>query len=413
MGTGGRARAIGSCVAVACIAYAGSPLVGQTSHASVASSLEKAAAYLSEYRLSLSSILLEELYTQTDVRPAGSMRATRHRVLRSDLMLMNTEATDWLAFRNVLEVDGRPVPNRNARLEDLFAKGFSADAARQAQRIMDESARYNLGGVDRNLNVPTMALAYLERRHQSRSTWSPGRPDAVDGVPADVLEFEEQPGPTLIRSAAGDLRGSGRFWLQHGTGRVLKSDLLVQGHISTARLTVVYGAAAGIDLLVPLRMQERYVTPTETVTAEAAYSRFRRVGVSVDTSFNVQERGFSGHWVLQSGTLDLFGRAFRITQTRNTIFIDADRDVTLHLEYALDGSESRNVLPAHGNIAEVATTSIAAWHGPSLVIETRRAGAADAAVKRTFSLTSDGRLTVQTETGGQTHTAVYTRVDKF
>jgi hypothetical protein len=46
-------------------------------------------------------------------------------VLLSDFLLVTGEASDWHQFRDVREVDGRPVPDRDRRLTELFLQPWS------------------------------------------------------------------------------------------------------------------------------------------------------------------------------------------------------------------------------------------------------------------------------------------------
>ena len=89
-----------------------------------------------------------------------------HRTLRSDLLLVHPVGADaWMQFRDVTEVDGKKLKDRNDRLARLFLEP-SRNTAAQSRRIMDESARYNIGDIERNINLPVLALAVLDRRMQ-------------------------------------------------------------------------------------------------------------------------------------------------------------------------------------------------------------------------------------------------------
>jgi hypothetical protein len=68
-----------------------------------------------------------------------------------------------LPFRDVFERDGKQVRDRQERLAALFLKGSSRSAFEQARAIMDEGARYNIGNVARNINMPTLAAAVPDR----------------------------------------------------------------------------------------------------------------------------------------------------------------------------------------------------------------------------------------------------------
>ena len=95
------------------------------------------------------------------------------RELRSDFLLVRPEGEDhYFEFRDVFEVDGRPVRDREERLSRLFLDRSGA-SSRQIQEITNESARYNIGSVERTLNTPTLALLLLDPRYQPTVTFSP------------------------------------------------------------------------------------------------------------------------------------------------------------------------------------------------------------------------------------------------
>ena len=75
-------------------------------------------------------------------------------VLRSDFLLVKIDNRRWLPFRDVFERDGRPVRDRQDRLTKLFLGGATNSALVQAEKIMNESARYNIGNGTRTINVP-------------------------------------------------------------------------------------------------------------------------------------------------------------------------------------------------------------------------------------------------------------------
>lgn len=268
-------------------------LTGASSHAAaqkpdVTSLLAKAAAYLAAYEKAFSVVVAEEAYSQVligEQRLASSGIAGRiepirkQRELRSDVLQTAVGQNDWVAFRDVFEVDGKPVRDRDARLQKLFVDA-SSQALTQARRIVAESARYNVGSLQRNINVPTMALAYLRAANQSRSTFTVAGRQDVNGVPAVILEFVERAKPTIIQSAASDLPARGHFWIEPDSGRVLKSELSVSGKISTSKITVTYGAVPKLSVWAPILMKEEY-TGRETILAEAKYSNFRQFTVAV------------------------------------------------------------------------------------------------------------------------------------
>ena len=60
------------------------------------------------------------------------------------------------------------------RLATLFLKGSSRSTFDQARAIMDEGARYNIGNVSRNINVPTLPLPFLTAPHRHRFSFKAG-----------------------------------------------------------------------------------------------------------------------------------------------------------------------------------------------------------------------------------------------
>jgi hypothetical protein len=147
--------------------------------------LRAAAAYVEVYEPQLSGVVSEEAYHQTSRNARGQTRATR--LLRSDTLLIRTAAQGWFGFRDVFEVDGKPVRDRDERLSKLFLNP-SAGALEQAKRIADESARFNIGTQDgtliRTINLPTIALAFLRREFQNRSAFKSSGLTQMNGIRA-------------------------------------------------------------------------------------------------------------------------------------------------------------------------------------------------------------------------------------
>lgn len=248
--------------------------------------LAAAASYLETYEQKFSAIVAEERYTQTTQAPAGQVLPTAHpsrRDLKSDLMMLNLGDSDWTQFRDVYEVDNTAIRNHEARLQGLFEKP-SAGTMSQAQRIADESASYNLG-VTRNINVPTMALTYLSRGHQTRSVFQLAGSEAIEGERTQVVKFREAATPSLIRTLDGSVATSGRFWIVPVSGDVLRTELrcVVTGpRMLNGTTTVEYGRQPALGLRVPIKMDEEYQrVGDETDRGHAIYSNFR--AFTVDT----------------------------------------------------------------------------------------------------------------------------------
>jgi hypothetical protein len=219
--------------------------------------------------------------------PVGLTQARR---LRSEVVVLHTADLGWIGFRDVFEVDGKPIRDREDRLQKLFAN-VTTDSLVRARALADESARFNLGSVQRNLNYPTMALMFLRQAHQTRSTFNRGGSDRVGGVATWTVRFQETERPTLIGSKAADVVASGQFWIEPDNGRVRRSRLILQEGRATGTIEVEYGPWPDLELLMPVTMEENIQVrggdpaspPAEMIRGEARYSNVRRFTVSVKT----------------------------------------------------------------------------------------------------------------------------------
>jgi hypothetical protein len=250
--------------------------------------LTRAGAYVESFHRRLGSVVAEERYEQTIRRVPGSNTTIQRggegptqTVLVSDFLLVQLPDQGWLPFRDVFERDGKQVRDRQERLAALFLKGSSRDAFDQARAIMNESARYNIGNVSRNINVPTLVLPFLIAENRQRFSFKAAKREESDaGV---VIEFRETGRPTFISTTGGrDLPSSGRVWIDERDGAVLKTELQAIDTGVEARIVVTYDVDAGTGLRVPARMEERFRRARDPmeVRGVATYSRFRRFQVS-------------------------------------------------------------------------------------------------------------------------------------
>ena len=268
----------------ACVVLAASAVVVARAQTpgplAIADVLDRAATYIAKYEQQFSAVVSEERYSQSESRVAG---LTRRRDLKSDVLVINAGVGGWMGFRDVYEVDGRPVRDHDQRLSKLFVDA-TADTMTHARQIADESARYNLGSVIRNINVPTMALAFLRRDNQSRSTFTIDGTAKVENSNTIILGFTERGTPTLIRSGTTDAPASGRFWIEPDSGRVVRTQLRAAPSKVSATVTVTYAAAPKLEVWVPISMSESYKgSGGESISGTASYRNFRRFSVDVST----------------------------------------------------------------------------------------------------------------------------------
>jgi len=262
--------------------------------------LERAGAYVLELQRQLAGIVAEEDYVQ-DVRVSSiygpttrsGLPTARHRELKSDLLLVRPVGADrWVQFRDVFEVDGRPVRDRNQRLMKLFVTPSSA-TANQAEQIALESSRYNIGNLQRTVNLPVLALAVLEPRGQPRFVFKriekggqvTVRSAAAAAKTVWVIGYREVEGQTMIRTTNfRDMPARGRFWIEPESGEVLATELIAEDLSVRGEITVGYEREPTLNVIVPIHMKERYDLRRgpSPVTGEASYRSFRQFQVKVD-----------------------------------------------------------------------------------------------------------------------------------
>jgi hypothetical protein len=271
--------------------------------------LRRAGAYVEAFQRQLSGIVAEETYLQEVVPALGiGQRGGRiqQRRLRSDLLLVRPEgAVTWVQFRDVFEVDGQPVRDREERLTRLFLRS-DVSSAERVQQIRAESARYNIGGIERTMNVPVLPLAVLAPLGQPRFRFTiddsgdhdrprigsqplPSTPTFSVTSEVWIVKFEERHGPTLVRTTGGrDIPSRGRFWIEPATGRVLMSEMITGDDHVRGELVVSYQSEPVLGLLVPVELRERYSEGKRRAAIEGAatYSNFRRFQVQVDETID-------------------------------------------------------------------------------------------------------------------------------
>jgi hypothetical protein len=261
--------------------------------------LKRAAAYVAAFRQQLSGIAAEETYTQQIVnttRFVDSLLMMPTRRLKSDLLLVKPDGSDrYVELRDVFDVDGREVRDRQTRLEQLLRDRSSSADARIGQ-IISESARYNIGAVTRNVNTPLLALQFLDAAQQPRFRFrhvdknkpvfgsnqdESANQSMVFRVSTEMwtIEYEERGRNTIIRKPDGGRQPAhGRFWINPSDGSVLISELVVDGGGVIATITVSYQTEPLMGFLVPIEMRESYVGKGERITGLAEYGRFRPIG---------------------------------------------------------------------------------------------------------------------------------------
>ncbi len=297
--TGARRLSRGTLAGAAFLALTLAATPGPAQDPSLPQVLARATEYVEELHARLSGVVMEERYQQRASWPAGFGRLggdPYERVtLRSDYLLVRPEGSErYFGFRDVFEANGSRVRDRDERLAQLFLGGASTLDG-QVRGILTDSARYNVGDVQRNTNTPTLALLFLRQSHKPRFAFERVRdgspslgvdaPDRGGGVWV-VAYRETWPTTVIRRRRGGNLPARGRYWIEPATGRVLVTELALEDDEVDSLVTVRYARPEELDHLVPVEMRERYRNrgSGSRVEGTATYSRFRRFQVLVEES---------------------------------------------------------------------------------------------------------------------------------
>jgi hypothetical protein len=264
--------------------------------------LSSAGEYVLAYEDAFRVVVAEEDYVQRSrVSPSGPVHETRR--LLSDVAFVRAPGTalPWWLLRDVYEVDGSPVRDRQARLEKLLVGG-PADGLERARAIADEGARFNLGVGFRNFNVPILVLAFLHPSVQPRFSFERKGKATIEKRSFVEVAFRELGAPTVVRGPESrpDVRAEGRVWIHEGRdGTVGRTELVLDvpgdGVVTRATLTTEYRPYRALALWVPVEMRDRLQTEragkgaVEFVEGLAAYKGFRQAGVNTREEFRVPE----------------------------------------------------------------------------------------------------------------------------
>lgn len=286
-------------------AAASAPVTVEMLPPEVESAVARARQYAAAYEIVLSGLVAEERYVQrsfthertTSTASVPIGRAPRpgetketwewmldaQRETRSDYLLVKAPGGErWLPFRDVFEVDGKKVREREERLQQLFLKA-PTKAADRAADIMADSARYNIGFVQRNVNLPTLALRFLDPAYKEKAFFRKDGEVVVAGTKTWELAFSERGSPTLVQGPSGDAPADGTFWIEPEQGRVVRSRIRHQVGGATIEVTVTYRPDAKTPgTWVPLEMREVYEGGGRRLECVAMYSKIRRFQVTVD-----------------------------------------------------------------------------------------------------------------------------------
>jgi len=244
--------------------------------------------YVQSYGEKASIVVATERYSQEVTAPNVQPAPPREsRVLIADFAIVKAAGLGgWVGFRDVVEVDGKHVSDRDDRLIQILTSG--AGRMDEAQRLSNESARFNIGSIQRNFNVPTSALFFFRPENLDRFKFT-RKAAGRDGT--WEIRFRETARPTLIRTPQGaPVPTEGSIWVEAETGTIVRTRVQMtkfgppaagarQG-TGAAEIDVTYQRIAELDMWLPATMKEVYEGQFR-VTGDAKYTNYRQFQTSV------------------------------------------------------------------------------------------------------------------------------------
>jgi len=240
--------------------------------------------YIERFEIEASALVAEERYVQrVEWQGHTPSEASRARELRSDYVLVKPADTEpWLGYRDIFEVDGVPVRERDARVVHILST-TAPDSLARAAAFVREGSRFNLGP-ERTINTPTLPMLLLARDNARR--FRVETPRGWERQLRAIVTFSERSRPTIVRTPEGSSVASrGTMTVRVVDGAIVAADLRFrfQGarrNDPDAVLRVEYGDVPGVAVPVPLRMTEELPMPDGRASGVAVYSNYRRFQTS-------------------------------------------------------------------------------------------------------------------------------------
>ncbi len=239
--------------------------------------LSRAGSVVLRYETELPRLVARETSMQRAQGMSDLGRVQQRRLVAEFGWVAFPGSTDVVGVRDVVEVDGRPLTTERERLQSLL-HGSQAGAGAEVRRLLDEAARYNLNVTKgaRNLNLPTLVLFFLHPQAQPRFSWSRRSPPSA---PLWEFEFKEREGPTFIHGGADGRErvvSRGRVLIEPTSGMLRRSELRLHFDGINYTLVTTFDRVAALDLVLPVSLEERYETSSDSVVGTATYDNYRR-----------------------------------------------------------------------------------------------------------------------------------------
>jgi hypothetical protein len=255
--------------------------------------LDRATMFVEHLIIKLSRVVAEEQYVQEYLDSSiqgsrsnfqGAPQVRERRRLVGDLLLVKpSESEPWHLFRDVFEVDGRAVRDRENRLAQLFLNTTdTAGAVKRAQQIAAESSRFNIKQIG-TVDNPLLALGLLQRAYRPRFRFTLRGRDVAIGENVWIVEYRETGRPTLMRGSGDtDIEARGKYWIDSTNGHIAKTELMFNALGTESSVTTTFEMDERLGTPVPVEMRFKRGGSLNEVRGVATYGRFRQFEVATE-----------------------------------------------------------------------------------------------------------------------------------
>ena len=231
--------------------------------------------YARRFITEFSNVVTEEQYEQ---RFANSARRRR---LKSDFLLVAYPGKRELVmvFRDVREVDGKPIRDKEDRMTRMFVQPFD-NAVRRARDIHRDGLRFNID--NGRMMDPLTVIGYLQLEYQGGFRLTRG--DIARDLGPDVRVIDLVP-----TAARGRTANAARAWISESTGEIFKTELRSGFGARAQTTTTTFSPDPVLKIRVPAEMRDDVPRGGDDFIGVATYSNVRRFEVTTESVVAVPE----------------------------------------------------------------------------------------------------------------------------
>ena len=248
--------------------------------------LTRLSAYLLDYETKVFELAADEQYDQWVKRPPkyGGSTLEKRKLKATFFLVKLPDGKAWYGFREVTSVNGKSL-KKGARPMAQVLSERTVDALDEALAITRENAKYNIGPVYRNLNVPLQALDLLHPQYRNRFQFTSGGLVREGGRLTFEVDFVESSRPSLVSDGfGGDVPVHGRVLVDPMSGAVLRTEIRTGGNpgsfLRDGFISVEYRLDSRLQMFLPAELEETYGLDSEILHGHASYRNYRRFQTS-------------------------------------------------------------------------------------------------------------------------------------